>query len=333
MAAAGSGSTAASASQASTASGAGPRHSTSLAIESDNSELLGSLGGGSGASSSVTSSLTSAFQSLISALTGGTSSSSGATPSTTSATSAESAQSIISSFVDSQIAGLSGARARLPRAVRVTHSAASSIPSPEGHSHTVARDDALPRSGRDDRAHSRDQLTLRVVAFVRTCPPADMLSGRPRRFQQDPKLTTHAPYPIGTPGIPWGRAEVATWLSRQTVKRSYEADVLRVIDTLRSRYDVVQYGCLDYPPHSYPLFAIKSSRLARFASLCIGDGRSTWLRNERRARRVAVYRPARRAYEGRINLVVAPCVSPWAYEVIHRWNIQRDRPEPLVSRR
>src|SRR5690606_5200143 len=25
-------------------------------------------------------------------------------------------------------------------------------------------------------------------------------------------------------------------------------------------------------------------------------------------------------YAGRINLLVAPCVSPWAYERIHRWN-------------
>src|SRR5699024_7914710 len=26
------------------------------------------------------------------------------------------------------------------------------------------------------------------------------------------------------------------------------------------------------------------------------------------------------AYEGRVNLIVVPCVSPWAYERIHRWN-------------
>jgi hypothetical protein len=26
------------------------------------------------------------------------------------------------------------------------------------------------------------------------------------------------------------------------------------------------------------------------------------------------------AYEGKVNLLVAPCVSPWAYERIHRWN-------------
>jgi predicted DNA-binding transcriptional regulator AlpA len=43
------------------------------------------------------------------------------------------------------------------------------------------------------------------------------------------------PYPIGTPGLPWREAEVAAWLSRQTVKRSYEADVLRVIETLSAR--------------------------------------------------------------------------------------------------
>src|SRR5450432_4191628 len=70
--------------------------------------------------------------------------------------------------------------------------------------------------------------------------------------------TTHVPYPIGTPGLPWGEAEVATWLSRQSVKRSYETDVLRVIDSLSSRYDVVQYGRLDYDPGKYPLFALKS---------------------------------------------------------------------------
>ncbi|MEO9077974.1 MAG: peptidase, partial [Rhodanobacter sp.] len=26
------------------------------------------------------------------------------------------------------------------------------------------------------------------------------------------------------------------------------------------------------------------------------------------------------SYEGRVNFVIAPCVSPWAYERIHRWN-------------
>jgi hypothetical protein len=32
------------------------------------------------------------------------------------------------------------------------------------------------------------------------------------------------------------------------------------------------------------------------------------------------------AYAGRVNLLVAPCVSPWAYERIHRWNANAQDP-------
>ena len=70
--------------------------------------------------------------------------------------------------------------------------------------------------------------------------------------------TTQAPHPIGTPGVPWGTAEVAQWRSGQAVKRSYEADVLSVIEELRAGFDVILYGRLDYAPDTYPLFAIKS---------------------------------------------------------------------------
>jgi hypothetical protein len=133
--------------------------------------------------------------------------------------------------------------------------------------------------------------------------------------------TTQAPYPIGTPGVPWGEAEVATWRSRQTVKRSYEADVLRVIETLRSRYDLVQYGRLDYRPDKYPLFAIKS-RGWRDALPCVlvtGGVHGYETSGVHGALRFVDEHAA--DYEGRINLLVAPCVSPWAYEVIHRWNM------------
>ena len=47
-------------------------------------------------------------------------------------------------------------------------------------------------------------------------------------------MTTPAPYPIGTPGQPWGDTEVAQWRSRQTRRRSYEVDVLTRIDALRA---------------------------------------------------------------------------------------------------
>jgi hypothetical protein len=134
-------------------------------------------------------------------------------------------------------------------------------------------------------------------------------------------MNTPPPYPIGTPGQPWGEPEVATWLSRQTVKRRYEADVLRVVDSLRSRYDVAQYGCLEYHPRKYPLFAIKS-RAWRDSLPCVlvtGGVHGYETSGVHGALQFVEQRAA--AYEGRINLAVAPCVSPWAYEVVHRWNI------------
>src|SRR3546814_7315843 len=63
---------------------------------------------------------------------------------------------------------------------------------------------------------------------------------------------------IGTPGTPWGDAERALWRSRQSRRRSYVDDVLGAIEHLRARFDVVEYGRLDYPPDSYPLLAVRS---------------------------------------------------------------------------
>jgi hypothetical protein len=132
---------------------------------------------------------------------------------------------------------------------------------------------------------------------------------------------THAPFPIGTPGLPWGEAEVAAWRSRQTVKRSYEADVLGVIDTFGSRYDLVRYGRLDYDPDKYPLFAVKSRswRDSLPCALVTGGVHGYETSGVHGALRFIENQAA--SYEGRANLMIAPCVSPWAYEVIHRWNV------------
>jgi len=133
--------------------------------------------------------------------------------------------------------------------------------------------------------------------------------------------TTPAPYPIGTPGVPWGKEELAVWLSRQTVKRSYQTDVLRALENLSARYDVVQYGRLDYHPDRYPLFAIKSRgwRDTLPGVLVTGGVHGYETSGVLGALRFVDKHAA--AYDGRINLMVAPCVSPWAYEMIHRWNM------------
>jgi hypothetical protein len=128
------------------------------------------------------------------------------------------------------------------------------------------------------------------------------------------------PYPVGVPGVPWGDAEVALWLSRQTVKRSYAADVLRVVDSFKSRYEVVEYGRLDYDSDRYPLFAIKSRGWqSALPCVLVTGGVHGYETSGVHGALEFLERHAEK-FMGRINLLVAPCVSPWAYEVIHRWN-------------
>ena len=133
---------------------------------------------------------------------------------------------------------------------------------------------------------------------------------------------TTQPYPIGTLGQPWGAAEVAAWLSRQTRKRSYATDVLTVIERLRARFDVVEYGHFDYAPDTYPLLSIRNRgwRDELPCALITGGVHGYETSGVHGALQFVDLFAA--SYAGRVNLLVAPCISPWAYERIHRWNPQ-----------
>lgn len=131
---------------------------------------------------------------------------------------------------------------------------------------------------------------------------------------------TIAFYPIGTPGQPWGAAEKAQWLARQRVQRSYTDEVLAKIDALRGRFDVSQYGQLDYPSGRYPLLAIRSRGWDdALPAMLVTGGVHGYETSGVQGALEFVDRHAA-DYAGRCNLLVAPCVSPWGYERIQRWN-------------
>lgn len=135
-------------------------------------------------------------------------------------------------------------------------------------------------------------------------------------------MTTDAFYPIGTPGQPWGPAEVAAWRATQTRQRSYAADVLSVIESLRSRFDVVEYGRLDYAPDSYPLFALKNRVWNDELPCALVTGGVHGYETSGVHGALQFVEQHAADYAGRVNLIIAPCVSPWAYERINRWNAE-----------
>ncbi len=127
-------------------------------------------------------------------------------------------------------------------------------------------------------------------------------------------------YPIGTPGSAWSAAEISEWRARQVRQRSYEEEVLGAIDRLRERFDVVQYGELDYPPQRYPLFAVRSRDWNDALPCALVTGGVHGYETSGVQGALSFLEQDAGEYAGRINLLVAPCISPWGYEHIQRWN-------------
>lgn len=127
-------------------------------------------------------------------------------------------------------------------------------------------------------------------------------------------------YPIGTPGQPWGDAERAQWRAGQQRQRSYHDDVVAALERLGERFDVVQYGQLDYAPDHYPLFAVVSHEWDPALPTALVTGGVHGYETSGVHGALQFLDQHAEAYAGRINLIVAPCVSPWGYERIQRWN-------------
>ena len=128
------------------------------------------------------------------------------------------------------------------------------------------------------------------------------------------------PYPIGTPGTAWGAPEKARWLAQLRKLRSFGDDVESRIERLAARFDVEEYGQLDYPPDHYRQLALRSRgwRDELPVALVTGGVHGYETSGVHGALQFLEGRAA--DYAQRINLLVVPCVSPWAYERIHRWN-------------
>jgi Succinylglutamate desuccinylase / Aspartoacylase family len=144
-------------------------------------------------------------------------------------------------------------------------------------------------------------------------------------------------YPIGTPGQPWGEAEKAIWLSKQRRRRSYEADVLSVIERLRSRFEVTEYGRVNYPPDHYPLCALRSRKWREELPVVLITGGVHGYETSGVHGALRFAEQYAQGYAQRCNVLIVPCVSPWGYERIHRWTPQAldpnrsFKPNTLVS--
>lgn len=92
------------------------------------------------------------------------------------------------------------------------------------------------------------------------------------------------------------------------------------IERLATSFDVGEYGRLDYPPDHYRQLALRSRnwRDELPVALITGGVHGYETSGVHGALEFLEQRAA--DYAQRINLLAVPCVSPWGYERIHRWN-------------
>lgn len=120
----------------------------------------------------------------------------------------------------------------------------------------------------------------------------------------------------------WSPTDRATWLATRVKSRSYADEVLSKIDALRGRFDVAEYAQIEYGGEGYPLLALKSRGWRDDLPVALVTGGVHGYETSGVQGALAFMDAHGGDYAGKINILLAPCVSPWAYERVQRWNAE-----------
>ena len=133
-------------------------------------------------------------------------------------------------------------------------------------------------------------------------------------------------YHIGAPGVPWGEVERAAWLAERVVQRSYHDIVLSRLEAIcktehvEALFAVDRYGALSHDPSRYPLLYVQSRTWSPDKPCVLITGGVHGYETSGVLGAMRFLEEHATKYAEHCNLLIAPCVSPWAFEHIQRWN-------------
>jgi Zinc carboxypeptidase len=138
--------------------------------------------------------------------------------------------------------------------------------------------------------------------------------------------STAAAYKIGTPGTPWGDAEKLQWRNSREIQRSYADEVVSKIQAIQdnssSHFDIHNYGALSQNADRYKLYAAQSKNWNPSKPSVLITGGVHGYETSGVQGALLFLQERAHLYTDNFNILVAPCVSPWGYETIQRWNAQ-----------
>ena len=119
---------------------------------------------------------------------------------------------------------------------------------------------------------------------------------------------------------PWGQIEKEIWFKEQIIKRSYQEEVVSKIDKLKNKFDISEYGALSIDPDKYPLFLIKTKNFDPSKKTVLITGGVHGYETSGVHGALLFMEKHVTNYLKDFNFICAPCISPWGYETINRWN-------------
>ncbi len=121
-----------------------------------------------------------------------------------------------------------------------------------------------------------------------------------------------------------GEAEKQQWLSEQHIKRSYDDEVVKpLLLNVPDTAELVSYGKLDYRSFDLPLyelFAVRSKNWQEGYPIVLVTGGVHGYETSGVQGALKFIKEEFNRYSDKVNLLVLPCISPWGYETINRWN-------------
>jgi hypothetical protein len=130
---------------------------------------------------------------------------------------------------------------------------------------------------------------------------------------------------IDTSKKKWGAEQKAKWLKQQTLKRCYHTDVVTRIEALKADFEVQRYGELYYPANKCPtnkspLYIVKTRAWEVNKPTVLITGGVHGYESSGIHGAIDFIEQKALSFSEQFNIIVAPCVSPWGYETINRWN-------------
>ena len=110
------------------------------------------------------------------------------------------------------------------------------------------------------------------------------------------------------------------WLKEQTIQRSYQTEVVAKIEELTASFEISSYGTLTYEQNEYPLYFVKSKNFDPSKKTVLITGGVHGYETSGVHGALAFMSREAQKYSDSFNFICAPCISPWAYETINRWN-------------